>query len=328
MLTQHVYETLDIKIWEPKIKECCDKENPDNPAGCDCCYDNWQIELKDVKVKYSQSEEKARQLKDELTIVSDRRDRLKKWYDELTTANDLAGKICDQLDVFLTQTGKVATNTDLAIQAIKTLYCMIRDFYMQVDLIKTKYDRLINCIKCLNNPAFGAGQGIMKCLEEYGKKTDAVIATRDELVKQLMTVISIACRINHNIAPAFGLTTVLTDWKTVFNCGVGCDDTTEPPCPPPTGHGATGKAAATRQQEEETPDSCLGACNLVPVLLFPICKDPYYKCVDDQYKADKKAAEDLNKDLLKENKKKEALLACKQSLESAIKEVDPKNRCK
>jgi hypothetical protein len=64
------------------------------------------------------------------------------------------------------------------------------------------------------------------------------------------------------------------------------------------------------------------------MLQFPICKDPYYKCVDDQYLADKKAAEDLAKELLKETKKKESLLACKQSLESAIKEVDPKLRCK
>ena len=46
------------------------------------------------------------------------------------------------------------------------------------------------------------------------------------------------------------------------------------------------------------------------------------------YLADKAAAEKLNEDLLKENKKKESLLACKQSLEAAIKEVDPKILCK
>ena len=172
MLTQHKYANLDQAVWEPKIKDCCAKENPDDPSGCDCCYDSWLLELKDVKVKYSQTEEKAKQLKDELSVVADRRDKLKKWFDELTTANDLARKICDQLEIILTQTDKIATNTDLAVQAIKTLYCMIRDFYMQVDLIKTKYDRLMNCIKCLNNPALAPGQGIMKCLEEYGKKLD------------------------------------------------------------------------------------------------------------------------------------------------------------
>jgi hypothetical protein len=151
-----------------------------------------------------------------------------------------------------------------------------------------------------------------------------VIATRDELIKLLMAVIKVACRINKNIAPAFGLTTVITEWKDAFNCEVTCDDTTDPcpPSPAQKGHN-TGQAV---QQEQVS--SCLGPCDLEPVLQFPICKDPYYKCVDDQYKADKKTAEDLAKELLKETKKKEALLSCKQSLESAIKEVDPKIRCK
>lgn len=321
MLTEHTYQKLEDN-WDSKIKECCDKENPDDPRGCDCCYDTWQDELKEVKTKYSETEEKAKQLKEELTIVADRRDRLKTWYDELTKANDLHRKICDQLELFLTQTEKVSTNTDLAVHAIKTLYCMIRDFYMQVDLIKTIYDRLLNCIKCLNNPALAPGVGIMKCLEEYGKKLEAVIATRDELVKMLMAAIKIACRINKNIAAEFGLITVITEWKTAFNCDIMCDDT----APPTTAVASKASSKVTTVQEPVI--SCLGPCDLEPMLQFPICKDPYYKCVDDQYKADKKAAEDLAKELLKETKKKEALLACKQSLESAIKEVDPKLRCK
>ncbi|HRO45262.1 hypothetical protein [Agriterribacter sp.] len=322
MLTEHKYQKL-ADTWDAKIKACCDKEDPDDPRGCDCCYDSWQDELKVVKTKYSESEEKARQLKDELTIVADRRDKLKMWYDELTKANDLARKICDQLEILLTQVEKISTNTGLAVQAIKTLYCMVRDFYMQVDLIKTKYDRLQNCIKCLNNPALGPGVGIMKCLEEYGKKLEIVIATRDEVIKMLMAAIKIACRINKNISVDFGLSTVITEWSTAFNCSVQCDDDAAP-CPPAGAKANMTKTGTAPAQE----DSCLGACSLEPILLFPVCKDPYYKCVDDQYETDKKAAEDLAKELLKENKKKEALLACKQSLESAIKETDPKSRCK
>lgn len=323
MLTQHNYEVLDRATWEPKIKECCDKENPDDPRGCDCCYDTWLDELKEVKVKYNETEEKSKQLKDELSLLEERRDKLKKWYDELTKANDLARKICDQLEIVLEQTCKISTNTDLATHAIKTLYCMVRDFYMQVDLIKTKYDRLLNCIKCLNNPAFASGQGIMKCLEEYGKKLEILVATRDELIKMLMAAIKIACRINKSIDEKYGLTTVITEWKDAFNCEIACDDSSEP-CPPPKSQ----SIAKAQSPTQEPVVSCLGECNLEPILQFPICKDPYYQCLDDQYKADKKAAEDLAKELLRENKKKESLLACKQSLETAIKEVDPKARCK
>jgi hypothetical protein len=327
MLTLHAYQKIEDS-WDEKIKDCCNKENPDDPKGCDCCYDTWQDELKDVKTKYSASEEKAKQLKDQLSIVIDRRDRLKNWYDELTKANDLARKICDQLELLLTQAEKVGINTNLTVKAIKTLYCMIRDFYMQVDLIKAKYDRLMNCIRCLNNPAFAPGVGIMKGLEEYGKKLDALIATRDELIKMVMTAIKMAARINKNIVPAYGLTTVIGEWTDALHCDIECNGTTEGSSTTATVQKTSTKGTPPALPPHETETSCLGPCDFVPMFQFPICKDPYYACVDEQYKADKATAENLAKQLLEETKKKEALLACKQSLESAIKEVDPKARCK
>ena len=328
MLTVHTYQKLSGD-WDVKIKECCDKENPDDPRGCDCCYDDWLDELKKVKAKYGEAEEKAKQLNEELSLVTDRRDKLKKWYDELTKADELARKICDQLEVLLTQTSKVGTNTELAVLAIKTLYCMVRDFYMQIDLIKTKYDRLINCIKCLNNPALAPGVGIVKCLEEYGKKLEAVIATRDELIKMIMAIIKIACRINKNIEPDFGLEIIITEWRDAFNCDISCTDDKDP-CDDKYKEQKMQRKGQTQQHQQQLQAevSCLGDCKLEPILIFPICKDPYYKCVDDQYKKDKAKADELSKTLLEETKKKEALAACKQSLEAAIKEVDPKNRCK
>jgi len=331
MLTEHTYQKLP-ENWDSKIKECCDKENPDDPRGCDCCYDDWVEELKEVKVKYSAVEEKLNQLKKELSLVSERRDKLKKWYDELTIANELARKICHDLEVLLCQAGKVGTNTYLTVKAIRKLYCMVRDFYMQIDKIKTIYDKLMNCIKCLNNPALAPGQGIMKCLEEYGKKLDVVIATRNDLIKMLMEVIKIACRINKNIEQDFGLSTVITEWKDAFHCEIACDDTTGGSSNQGQAQKYQSKGASQQpqqqqpQQQEET--SCLGVCDLIPMLNFPICKDPYYACVDEQYKKDKAKAEELAKEVLEESKKKESLLACKTSHEAAIKEVDPKVICK
>ena len=333
MLTEHTYQNLP-ENWDSKIKECCDKEDPDNPSGCDCCYDDWVKELKEVKVKYSAAEEKVNQLKKELSLVTDRRDKLKKWYDELTIANELARKICHDLEVLLCQAGKVGTNTYLTVKAIRKLYCMVRDFYMQIDKIKTIFDKLMNCVKCLNNPALAPGQGIMKCLEEYGKKLDVLIATRNDLIKMLMDAIKIACRINKNIEPDFGLSTVITEWRDALHCEIPCDDTPVD-CNDnnknqgqkgQTSKGATMQAQQQQQPQDET--SCLGVCDLIPFFQFPICKDPYYACVDDQYKKDKKKADDLAKEVLEESKKKESLLACKTSLEAAIKEVDPKVICK
>ena len=334
MLTEHTYQNLP-ENWDSKIKECCDKEDPDNPSGCDCCYDDWVKELKDVKGKYSAAEEKVNQLKKELSLVTDRRDKLKKWYDELTIANELARKICHDLEVLLCQAGKVGTNTYLTVKAIRKLYCMVRDFYMQIDKIKTIFDKLMNCVKCLNNPALAPGQGIIKCLEEYGKKLDVLIATRNDLIKMLMDAIKIACRINKNIEPDFGFSTVITEWRDALHCEIACDDTPVD-CNDNnknTGQKSMSKGASMQpqqqqQQQQQDETSCLGVCDLIPILQFPICKDPYYACVDDQYKKDKKRADDLAKEVLEESKKKESLLACKTSLEAAIKEVDPKVICK
>ena len=318
----HEYEVLERKDWEPKIKECCDQSTQDDPGGCDCCYDKWKAELKEVNTRYSGAVEAASQLKSQLAVIIERRDKLKNWYDELTKANELARQFCDQLEIILTQSKKIATNTSLTVEAIKKLYCMFRDFYMQIDLIKTKYDRLINCIKCLNNPALASGKGIMKALEEYGKKLDIVIATRDAIIKALLEVMAIACRITNNIEENYGLITVIKEWKAVFKCWISCKDDNGP-C-----DDDDDEKEDEHPGNEEEEENCLGSCKLDPVFLFPICKDDYYKCLDDMYLADKADAEKLNEDLLKENKKKESLLACKLSLEAAIKEVDPKILCK
>lgn len=319
----HEYETLDKNAWEPRIRDCCGQGTQDDPGGCDCCYDNWKEELKQVNTEYGASVEKASQLKGQLAVISDRRDKLKNWYDELTQANDLARQFCGQLDIMLAQSKKISTNTNLTVEAIKKLYCMIRDFYMQIDLIKTKYDRLINCIKCLNNPALASGQGIMKALEEYSKKLDIVIATRDAMLNALMEALAIACRINNNIEEDYGLITVVKEWKSIFRCYISCIDDNNP-C---NDNDEDEEENDNRHQEEEEAN-CLGSCKLDPVFIFPVCKDPYYKCLNEMYEADKSKAEELVKDLLKENKKKESLLACKLSLEAAIKEVDPKILCK
>lgn len=314
MITQHTCENVKETPWKDKIKECCEKEDPNDPRGNDCCYDSWTKELKEINTRYSEADEEARQLSVELAYISDRRDQLKNWYDELTEAHDLSRQICDQLEIMHDQTEKVAANTEYAVTAIEILYCMIRDFYMQIDWIKTKYDQIFTCIRCLNDPVLVSGQGVMKCLEEYGKKLEIVIATRDELIKLAMAAIYTAYRINNNLTKDFGLQMIIEEWQTTFNCDEPCREDGEAHC---------------RYDEDETeegkqqPDNCL----LAPQLKFPICNDTYYQEIGEKYEIDKDLAADLAKDLIKLNKKKESLLACKQSLEAAIKEVDPKNRC-
>ena len=335
MITRHKCEKIHETPWKDKIKECCDKEDPENPRGCDCCYDTWTKELKEVNTRYSEADEEAKHVSAHLSFTMERRDRLKTWYDELTKANDLSRQICDQLEVMLHQVDRVSVNTKHAVKAIKVLYCMVRDFYMQIDLIKTKYDQIYNCIRCLNDPALVPGQGILKCLEDYGKKLDAMITTRDELIKMVITAIYTAYRINKNIAKEYGLYMVIIEWMNTFHCDESCGDTGE----------ATSEYAAQRKgdiqenygnehehEDEHEHEHGHGHeakhCQLDPMLQFPICNDPYYEEIKEKYEHDNTKANELAKTLIDLNKKKESLLACKQSLEAAIVEVDPKMRCK
>ena len=49
----------------------------------------------------------AKLLAAELAFISDRRNKLKAWYDELTKADELSRHLCDQIEVFIDQIGKV-----------------------------------------------------------------------------------------------------------------------------------------------------------------------------------------------------------------------------
>jgi hypothetical protein len=317
MITEHKCEPIKETPWKDRIKECCDKEDPDHPKGCDCCYDNWTEELKEVTTQFREADEEARQVSSELTFILERQGKLKKWYDELTTADELSRSICDQLEVLMDQTEKVYTNTHYTVKAIKILYCMIKDFYMQVDLIKTKYDLIQNCIRCLHDPALDPNQGILKCLSEYGLKLDALIATRDELIKLVMEAIYTAYRINKSLGEDYGLQMVIGEWQSTLNCDESCAEVTETPADYKS-QNKGGKKGSNNDKDEE--------CELIPVLQFPVCNDPYYHLVKEKYDTDKANAGELAKKLVELNKKKESLLSCKQSLQAAIKETDPKAR--
>ena len=322
MATPNIQYPLVDNVWDEKIKVCCTKPNPENPPGVDCCFDSWTDELKCVNKKYKAADELAKQKTAEFTFVSERAAQFKKWYDELTKTGELGKAICDQLEILYEQVDKVSINTQYTVDAIKILFCMVRDYYLQLDILKQKYDDLLACIKCLNNPGLVPGEGLMKLIEDYGVKLVAAQALRDELLKMVMAALALAEKIDLNIGPDFGLLTVVNDWKNQLKCDVKCDD------------GSTGSEEAEKKTTQQgivdnSGDCDPNDCELKPMLEFPICKNNgYIKRISDKYNADIDEVNTLQGDLLILNKDKESLLACKQSLESAIKEVDPKTRCK
>src|SRR5579872_7199412 len=150
---------------EEKVKRCCPEPPPQpNPPGSDCCYNTWEWELKKVNWELKEVTNELTHVQKHLAVVTTRYNRLKQWHEELSTANELAFKICRQLEVIEAQLVNICKNTRFTFKAIEILYCMIREFYCTVDILQEKYDCLMNCIKCLNNPALTTTQGIGKYL--------------------------------------------------------------------------------------------------------------------------------------------------------------------
>ena len=250
-------------------------------------------------------------VKDELSAAILRRDTLKKWHDELTNADEIARKICDQLTVVLIQTTNVSKNTDHAVDAIEILFCMIRDFYKRVDYLQERYNQLINCIKCLNSSQLVPGEGLYKCLEDYYAKLEIVIKTRDELIKKVIQALKLASKIDEHIGGKHSYKQLIQEWIDGLNCDEDCG------CP-----------SEERKSKADKSSSGNCECELEPMISFPICNDDYYQEMANKLETSEINVGKLKVSLRLKNQEKEGLLACKQSLDAAIKELDPKNRCK
>lgn len=321
MLTEKVYVNLPEEWAAEKIVKCCIQEPNDTPGG-ECCYDKWNEELKRVNENYKQKEEEAKQVSAELGHITETRDQFKKWFDELNKTGDLQKAVCDQLEVLLSQTEKVDINAEYTGDAVEIIFCMLRDYYIQLDKLKEKYNSVMDCIRCLNSPNLAPGTGLVKLFEDLGKKIDAAIASREELLKKIIEAMSMSRKIDLHMGCDYGLYTIVEKWTLTMNCGETCGNN------------------STQQMQKKDPektgiqpskDDCecwSETCTLLPALHMPVCNDPYYKCVESEYSKQKKNAENLSGTLKELNKEKEGMLACKQSLETAIKETDPKTRCK
>lgn len=355
MLTKHNYKPSDVNIGTgSKIFDCCRKDPPDDPKCTDCCYDTWQDELKQVTTKYTSKVEEVNQMEKRLGVITDRRNRFKKWIDELNEAEEKSRAICHQLDILAAQSEKIWYNSCKANEAIEILYCMIRDFYFQVDEIKRRYDQIQNCVNSNNDPALVKDQGILKCLGEYYKKLDEVMKTRADIVKAIVEAISLAQLIRNSIStkdcpcgddkynpcdktkkscdcsdtvPFYGFKTIICEWYCDFACWEDCK-----PCKDDgntTQTAQTAQASPTQAPTTTDTDPCKqDCCPLTPCVEFPICNDPYKCKVEKWYEKDDGCVRSITEKLRDAKKEKEALAACKTSLENAIKEVNPKDRCK
>jgi hypothetical protein len=293
-----------ISNYEEEIFDCC-TDTPDNDTpGSDCCSDAWVKDLAKVSGEYKTVSALVSQKQVEYDLATDWKIKLRAWCDDWEATDEKADALCRQLELFIKHLHRVCKITEKTVHAVKILFCMAEDLYKRTDELKAEYDKLVQCINCLKRPELAPGKGIMKCIEEYGKKLDAVIATRDIVISNIVKVLELTISMHINICDEYGLKGVLKYWKQKFNCDGDCPDE----------GGEKGKGEGSHE-----------CCELEPHVSFPIDQDKYYVSIEQQYADKKNEVEDLKKDLDKLKHKRDGLLSLKQSLEKAIDEV--KNKC-
>lgn len=303
----------EISNSDRDIFDCCDqKPNNNEPIG-DCCYESWKGDLVQVTADWKAANAYAINKELEYNLTVEERDRLKAWYADWEATDENADALCRQLELFVLLLQKVCTVTDKTNKAIEILFCMLEDLYIRVDKLKSQYDKLMACINCLKRPELASGVGIMKFLEDYGQKLDAVILTRDTIIPQVISALEIAISIHTNICDQYGLKETIRYWKGKFNCNQSETDQ------------STGSFSDSKIENSYHSNEC---CCIEPRISLPIDTDEYYRQLENDYLNTKQKVDQLKKDLDQAKEKRDALLACKQSLENAINEVNPANKCK
>jgi len=314
------YKNCEIVDWDPKVKECCERKKPggkpeDPPTGTgDCCFDGWMEEYNEVTAQLNAADKEVTAITNHLNYMKTQRDFWKTWYDELTRADDAARKICHQLEILIHHLHRIEKNSALTVRSIRILYCMIRDFYMQLDHGKKKYDVLVNCVNSINNPGLPANQGIRLLIADYGKKLDAVIGTRDALFDAFIAAIDLANRIDRNLGHHFGLHTLLQEWKKAFHCEEHC-------------YGGNLEKPRHHHHHQVHGEGQIEDIGLEPMLDFPICDSAYYEEIETIYEEDSEVVDQLNTQLLEVTKLRDKYKAWKDGLDAVIKAVDPATRC-
>ena len=334
VLNYNIEETLECK---PRVKECCEPEKtpgmPPTGNSGDCCYEKWTHEFKEIEADYKRSDRIVVYLTKRRDHLQLQRDVWKTWKKELDTVCGCSAKICTQLEILLHHTTRISRNTYQTKRAIHLLYCMVQDFYMQIDLLKKNYDHLVACIRSQNNPAFVAGQGIMVFIEDYGKKLDAVILTRDTLLPLLISAISTANNINKGIGHHghhYGLHSVLHEWEKVFNCDghykvIDDDDDDEDNEEARRGGNDQKKANVYRK----IPEGEFTDIGLQPIFKFPICDSKYYHKIKRRHAYDSEECNELQRQIITETKTRDTLKALLDGLTAVMSDpdVDPSKRC-
>jgi hypothetical protein len=314
MLNKLIYPK-DLPLDEKKVA-CCppdrDPKQPPSGQDPDCCYNTWQHELNHVNRILADRQSELTYINKHLQAATDRLTRLSTWNSELVLANDLALKMCAQLELIEGQLIVVCRNTGYTRQGIELLVCMVRDFFGTVDELQLRYDRIITCLKALNNTALTLTTGIGLTLSNFGTALTAITAMRDTLIQQVITVFSAAVGLHDQICDqGHGYKKLIGIWRDTLGCNISCEE---------------GFWAADPARKGAPPPNMPDPFWLDPILKLPLCNEGYVFEIAELYKSEKKLVKQLTDDQTRVTGDINHLTMVQLGLTSGIKEVLPSVR--
>jgi len=182
-------------------------------------------------------------------------------------------------------------------------------------------DQVNNCLKCITDPGLVRDKGILKTLSEYDQKLREIEVLQFEMLKKILVALKCANILYYSIGNEHGKENSTQEYlcdslmdelgqllNNFGNCRP-CDDSASNSLLLPL---------SCKKQGESSSDDKNEKYDLLPVPVFPLCRDKYYTDTQKQHENAKKEKEAAKEylDIARENK--EAAQACFESLDTAI----------
>ena len=312
-----------------RIEQCKCNERPPGQGGSDC-IGKWKDEKDKAKRVLDEAIATVQAESDALKYALEWEGKLKSYSNSIYKSAEVADKLARQIKGFKAQVGLVCINAECTTQALEQLFCQVKEIFEPCAReLTTVMDRLIECLRCITDPALVRDEGILKVLQEFDLKLRELAAMQLDCLKLIIEALKCANVLFYAICPATGDKTAeeeyfcdsLSDELKALCEMLGVhikDDEDNADCDGVSEIEALGCSMLS----DDCKSGSAALLQLVPVPKFPLTEDPYYTNTECQYQ---KAQEDKNakkENLDKAKKEKESAQACYDSLVKAIETAE------
>ena len=284
-------------------------KNPVNvplPQENNGCIKSWEEDLKKTTNKLKRVSAEKNRYSDKFTNAANWEDKLKRYWDGILVTEELAKKVASEIDLFKDHTAKVCDNTDCTVDAVKILFCYVRDLFQCTDELNEYIAVLLTEIKCLDPSLNAKSSIIIGCLKSISDKLNEAILKQQEVLKKMIQILQYTFLLHESIcSPHCSLKWQLGKLSELFPKTNGNWDD---------------------RDDCQVNESCNASIEPRPEL--PIGKDVFYNLTKNQHGQSVLEKDRIRKELDEWRLACEALLSCQASLKEALDTSRAVKECK